>query len=88
MKEQIIENPLIQKYFLTKNTSSDKPKVMRSIDNYELWKEQTREKYYKLFPNNLKGIDRFMVYMSSILDRYERSYIDRDFMFYLWGKKN
>ncbi len=62
--------------------------VTKSTDNYDLWKEETKEKYYAVFPNKKDRIDNFIRYMSSILDEYKRSFIPRQVMFYLWGKRN
>lgn len=62
-------------------------KITKSTENYNLWKEETRETYYKKFKSK-KGVDRFISYISSILDKHQRAYLPRKVMFYLWGKRN
>lgn len=62
--------------------------VTKSTDDYELWKEETRQKYYEKFPNKKEKVNDFIEYISSILDKYQRSFIPRQVMFYLWGKRN
>ena len=62
-------------------------KITKSTENYNLWKEETRETYYKKFKSK-KGVDRFISYISSILDKHQRAYLPSKVMFYLWGKRN
>lgn len=62
--------------------------VVKSTENYDLWKEETRQEYYKKFPNRKEYINNFIDYISSILDNHRRTFLSKKVMFYLWGKRN
>jgi len=61
--------------------------MVRSTDDYELWKKETREVYLKKFPNKEKFVEDFMKYLSSRYDSQQRVYLPRKVMWYLYGKK-
>lgn len=62
--------------------------LVRSTTNYPLWKEQTRELLYQKHPKQHNQIDKYIDYISKVCDKYGRTYIPRQVMFYLWGKRN
>jgi len=61
--------------------------MVKSTENYELWKEETREHYLNKFPNKEKYINGFMDYISSLYDQHQRAYIPKKVMWYLYEKR-
>lgn len=61
---------------------------IKSTEDYEGWKQQTKDIYYHKFPNNKANVDKFIEYISLILDKHQRAYLPRKVMWYLWGKRN
>ena len=80
-----MNKPINSRYF---EKVKEKPNLVKSIENWELWKEQTREIFYNKYPNKTKGVDKFIEYISYIFDEYRRVYIPRKLIWYLWGKRN
>ena len=79
------ENNINTGYFHKKKKKNN---LVKSIENWELWKEQTREIFYKKHPNKKKGVDRFCNFIDSTFDEYRRVYLPRKIIWYLWGKRN
>jgi len=61
--------------------------MVRSIDDYEGWKEETKKIYLKKFPSKIKYITKFMEYINKLYDKHNRIFLPRQFMWYLYGKK-
>ncbi len=61
--------------------------MVKSTENYELWKEETREHYLKKFPNKDKYINGFMDYISTLYDKHQRAYMPKKVMWYLYEKR-
>lgn len=74
-----------KRYF---NKKKKKSNLVKSTENWELWKKQTREIFYKKYPKKKKGVDKFIEFISSTFDEYRRVYLPRKVIWYLWGKKN
>ena len=84
MKE-INRDEIRNKYFMKEKK---KINLIKSTEDYELWKEQTRQIYYNKFPKEKDSTDKFIKYLSSRLDKYQRSFLPRKILYYLWGKRN
>lgn len=61
--------------------------MVRSVDDYNGWKEETRNIYLEKYPKKAKYINDFINYISDLYDTYGRIFIPRKVMWYLYGKK-
>jgi|26BtaG_2_1085354.scaffolds.fasta_scaffold00166_24 hypothetical protein len=61
--------------------------MVRSTENYDLWKKEFKQMYLSKFPSKEKQIDKFMDYVGDRYDSLQRSYIPRKVLWYLYYKK-
>jgi len=61
--------------------------MVRSFEDYEGWKTETKEMYLKKYPGKSKYVMGFINYLSSRYDKLQRTYLPAKFMWYLYGKK-
>ncbi len=88
MKEnqsEVFNKSIKDKYF---QSTKKQINLVKSTDDWELWKEQTREIYYNKYPKRKEDVDKFMIFLSSIFDKHRRVYLPRKVIWYLWGKRN
>ncbi len=79
------EKTINKGYFVKKR---NKTNLVKSTENWELWKEQTRQIFYKRYPKKHKGVDKFIEFINSTFDEYRRVFLPRKIIWYLWGKRN
>ena len=90
MKDQkkmndLFDNDLKDRYF---NRKRKIVKLIRSVDDWEGFKEQTRLLYYSKFPREKANIDCFIQFLGERFDKYRRVFLPTNLIFYLWGKRN
>ena len=60
---------------------------IKSTDDYEGWKRETKEIYLEIFPRKEKQINEFMSFISERYDKHQRVYLPRKVMWYLYHKR-
>src|SRR4030042_6006040 len=61
--------------------------VIRSVDDYPLWKKQVLQYYINLFPDKKKYVYDYIKYVSKIYDNHKRSFLPYKLTWYLFNKR-
>jgi len=61
--------------------------MTKSTNNYELWKQELRDRYLTKFPHKRQRVEEFISYVSKVYDPIGRAYLPKRLLWYLYNKK-
>lgn len=79
-------NGMIEEDYFLKTI--ERKQLVKCTEDWELWKQQTREIYLAKYPSRPNSVENFMSFIANNFDRHGRVYIPRKVLWYLWGKRN